>query len=508
MMDHDYGDKRLTEFIYSYRGSDKKKNNDSSTTICVEELKMLLTEYHGKCYWCGIKVQMESGGERYKPTNISLDRKDNANKCHSYENCVISCGLCNVMRQTMSMELFRALVDNLQGKTECVDLRVFEPSILRKNRNCPWNMMYDHNTKTHAFGSRRDAKDIYFSMLKRQDYKCSVTNCEPAILEATMSNQSHFHLSVDRINSTKGGVKTDHGDPENLQCVMSFVNRAKNTLSNLRFSKEWGLRSFNKGQLSFLLPENHDLNHILTEYNERESIATVDDLRRRKEYRSQIWKESTARGAASRLANIPYQIYLRWRRLGYGFRRRVYRNTPETPLDFVRKFVKVERSWIDDLKKVGWFMEEKNKQPTCKSDDREEKRLAEKLCKNMMVRKGTKTGTNYSCEVDEFRKQKFDKFVRQYRPFVLDKDEIWNRGALCFELFVLFNKAMPIKAKNPQLHEWGRKQTQAKPKRKEDYRKILAKYFDCRPNGKKYWRERGSSWPSMPVAIAVFTNEV
>ena len=262
---HSSDERILKQILACATARDRRK---SVETMSIDELKKLVVDSECKCYWCGINILVDCGKcVSYEPSRISLDRKDNTNKSHSYENTIITCEMCNIMRQTMSMKLFGSLINNLQGQTESVDLREFETLVVAGQQAKPWNVFYDDKTKKHSFGDRKAAKRVYFDILVAQNNKCSVTNCEPAILKSSSTSQSHFHLSVDRIDSIIDGKKTNHVDRDNLQCVMAFINRAKNTLGHQKFLEEWRTRGFNNGKLSFILPENHDSNVIRIDYD-------------------------------------------------------------------------------------------------------------------------------------------------------------------------------------------------------------------------------------------------
>jgi hypothetical protein len=68
---------------------------------------------------------------------------------------------------------------------------------------------------------------------------------------------SHFWLSIDRIDNDKS-----HIDEGNLQLVMGFINRARNTLTMDEFYEEWNKRNFKNKNIKLIFPDDHHENFI------------------------------------------------------------------------------------------------------------------------------------------------------------------------------------------------------------------------------------------------------
>ena len=494
---HSSEERILKQILAGVRATDKRKGGEA---MSIDQLKMLVACSDRKCYWCGIDILVNCGkGISYEPSRISLDRKDNANKSHSYENTIISCEMCNIMRQTMSTKLFRALINNLQGAAQSVDVSEFETLVIGGQQAKPWNVFYNDKTKQHSFDDRKGGKRVYFDILAAQGYKCIVTMCEPAILKSSITEQSHFHLSVDRIESETDGKKTDHGDRDNLQCVMAFINRAKNTLGNQKFLEEWRARGFNKGKLSFTFPEHHDLNVVRREYNTIQGLTSDDERKALRAYQQRQnaipfttqedaiiisergkfgwnWKDIAVLLPGRTVASIQsrYRIIAKqehkWHRIGSAYRHFISSEMMKLR-KFIRDFIRVEGPWVNQLQNISKFIIEEGKRPSCHSEKKEEKCYAAFLSNHQQGRK-----TNSSRHPDSFRKLKLDIFFREYRTFLLKPDEIWNRESICYEVFVFFQKRKPQQTDDLKLYEWGRKQPQGQKPRRTAFKRLLSKY--------------------------------
>jgi len=490
---HSSDERILTQILTGIRATDKRKGGEA---MSIDQLKKLVVDSECKCYWCGINILIDCGKDvSYEPSRISLDRKDNATKSHSYENTVVSCEMCNIMRQTMSMKLFRALINNLQGTAQSVDVSEFETLVIGGQQAKPWNVFYNDKTKQHSFDDRKGGKRVYFDILAAQGYKCMVTMCEPAILKASVTEQSHFHLSVDRIESVTDGKKTDHGDRDNLQCVMAFINRAKNTLGRKEFLEEWRARGFNKGILSFTFPEHHDLNVVRREYNTILGLTSDDERKALFVYQQRLpfttqedaiiisergkfgwnWKDITVLLPGRTVGSVKsrYSIIAKqghnWHRIGSAYRHFISSEMMKLR-KFIRDFIRVEGPWVNQLQNVSNFITEEGKRPSCHSG-KQEKCYAAFLSNHQQGRK-----TNSRRLSDSFRKVKMDTFFRKYRTFLLKPDEIWNRESICYEVFVFFRKRKPKETDDLKLYEWGRKQPQGQKPRRTAFKKLLSKY--------------------------------
>lgn len=89
----------------SYRQQDIKKKRNIDLFVSLNECFELLLESKLKCSYCKNRVVILYQNIREK-NQWTLDRVDN-DKCHSKDNCVISCLSCNVSKKRLNDDKFR-----------------------------------------------------------------------------------------------------------------------------------------------------------------------------------------------------------------------------------------------------------------------------------------------------------------------------------------------------------------------------------------------------------------
>ena len=89
-----------------YKQQDIKKDRmDNDLFVSLNECIELLLESQLKCSYCKNRVVVLYENIREK-NQWTLDRVDN-DKCHSKENCVVSCLSCNVSKKRLNDDKFR-----------------------------------------------------------------------------------------------------------------------------------------------------------------------------------------------------------------------------------------------------------------------------------------------------------------------------------------------------------------------------------------------------------------
>jgi hypothetical protein len=243
------------------RSRDKKKYN-SEVVITGQNIKDKLDIQENKCLYCNVELIITIGDEiRYNPCRLSPDRINNTIG-YINENVNISCGLCNLMRSTMSLDLFIDLVKALQSNEGYVIDLNKHGFTTRKQQigSAPWRPIYDDEVNIDKIYAHDDCKQRYIQLVKNCHSKCSITGMDAGYFNALDNDSysgSHFWLSIDRIDNEKS-----HIDEGNLQLVMGFINRARNTLTMDEFYEEWNKRNFKNKNIKLIFPDDHHENFI------------------------------------------------------------------------------------------------------------------------------------------------------------------------------------------------------------------------------------------------------
>ena len=266
-----------------------KKTYNSEVVITGENIKDKLDIQENKCLYCNVELIITIGNEtRYNPCKLSPDRINNTIG-YINENVNICCELCNLMRNTMSLDLFIDLVKALQSNEEYViDLNKYGFTTRKQQiGSAPWRpIYYDEDNKDKIY-THDDCKQIYIQLVKDCHSKCSITGMDAGYFNALDNDSysgSHFWLSIDRIDNDKS-----HIDEGNLQLVMGFINRARNSLTMDEFYEEWNKRNFKTKNIKLIFPDDHHENFI----NNIINGVKLNDVRPYKAYKLSGFKLNT-----------------------------------------------------------------------------------------------------------------------------------------------------------------------------------------------------------------------
>ena len=251
----------INEIVLRIRGRDKKKYN-SEFVITSQNIKEKLNIQENRCLYCNVKIIIDIGnGIRYNPCRLSPDRINNTIG-YINENVNICCELCNLMRNTMSLDLFIDLVKALQSNEEYVIDLNKHGFTTRKQQigSAPWRPIYYDKVNKDNIYTHDKCKQIYIQLVKNCHSKCSITGMDAGYFNALDNDShggSHFWLSIDRFDNDKS-----HIDEGNLQLVMGFINRARNTLTMDEFYEELNKRNFKNKNIKLIFPDDHHENFI------------------------------------------------------------------------------------------------------------------------------------------------------------------------------------------------------------------------------------------------------
>lgn len=224
--------------------------------ISCEEIKQKYNSSDGKCYYCGINLVYNE--KNNKNDAVVLDRIDNANKSHDFSNVLPCCHLCNNMRSNLKIEIFENIIQVLNGESNILDLSTYATQIERSDAS---NSSRNYND-SYPIDER---KNIFLKKYEKQNKRCALSQLPFVIISSSRSELAFSNPSVDRIDSTKNGVKLKH-TKENTHLVWNLFNRAKNDYSMSEFTEIMNSRfekwSNGYADVEIIYPDNHYKNWL------------------------------------------------------------------------------------------------------------------------------------------------------------------------------------------------------------------------------------------------------
>ncbi len=168
---------------------------------------------------------------------ITIDRINN-DKPHTNNNCVLSCIFCNYAKSACKEEIWKEVVNVLNGTIDEIDFTKYEMDMKIYGRG-----IYK---KKEICNNKVDTLWIYKQIIKNE-WKCKLTG-----LPIYPSTEKYFpwDISIDRIDGSEGHTK------DNCNITASFINLGKNKIPNEEF-KIWFKKRFPKCKINKVIyPKN------------------------------------------------------------------------------------------------------------------------------------------------------------------------------------------------------------------------------------------------------------
>lgn len=188
------------------------------TTLTVESICEMYNK-NQKCHWCDHELKLKCGGE-FDLEKITVDRIKNE-LAHIDGNCVLSCLFCNYAKNSCDSDIWKSVINILQGKINKIDFRKFS---FKK-----YGMAYT------SFKNTEINTNWVKTTLVSNNFKCAVTGLP---MYPTYEKYFPFGPSVDRINNNNKSHTKD-----NCRLTCRFINLGRNRMDEKKFN-EWFKKRF------------------------------------------------------------------------------------------------------------------------------------------------------------------------------------------------------------------------------------------------------------------------
>jgi DNA-directed RNA polymerase subunit RPC12/RpoP len=194
------------------------------------DIESLFESQNGRCASCGVSVKF--GGEK-RATKASLDRIDN-DKAHDVDNLRLTCLACNLGRNAMTIEQWRALRSG--------DAPPPDPSTLRLALTHCKMIVTSLKKRTDSSYAGPSSGEELLDLIRAQGWRCAKTGIPFHFMHRRRETGSglisdkavaHMYPSPDQL--VPGG---GYG-PENLSIVAVFYNKLKHDFTDEEATEAW-----------------------------------------------------------------------------------------------------------------------------------------------------------------------------------------------------------------------------------------------------------------------------
>ncbi len=159
-------------------------------------------------------------------------------------------------------------------------------------------------------------------------------------------------------------------------------------------------------------------------------------------------------------------------------------------LDYKEYFISNNQIWYDNLNKAKKYINENKKRPSAIDNNKDIKKIG-----NWLINQSRNYKLNEDCMKDEKIKREWEKFILEYKEYIISDNELWYYNLEKIEKYIIENKCRPsIKDKSEDikyLAKWISHQHRKYPTKKGNFKdkeivitweKFVVKYKEYFPN--------------------------